>query len=63
MMLQVLLVLCLVSYSLLNHLHLGVTALANTIPDMRAMTSLSLASNSLGVEGVKIIAAVLPTCT
>jgi hypothetical protein len=40
-----------------------VIALANAIPDMRAMTSLSLASNSLGVEGFKIIAAILPKCT
>jgi hypothetical protein len=41
----------------------GVTALANAILGMRAMTSLSLASNSLGVEGATIIAAVLPKCT
>jgi hypothetical protein len=40
----------------------GVVALANGIKDM-SMTSLSLASNSLGVEGAKIIAAVLPKCT
>jgi hypothetical protein len=37
--------------------------IANDISDMGAMTSLSLASNSLGVEGAKIIAAVLPKCT
>jgi hypothetical protein len=37
--------------------------IANDISDMRAMTSLSLASNSLGVEGAKIIAAVFPKCT
>jgi hypothetical protein len=42
---------------------LGVTALANVIPDMRAMTSLNLASNRLRVEGAKIIAAFLPKCT
>jgi hypothetical protein len=42
---------------------LGVIALADAISDMRAMTSLNLASNSLGVEGAKIIAAVLPKCT
>jgi hypothetical protein len=33
------------------------------IVDNRAMTSLNLASNKLGVEGVKIIAACLPECT
>jgi hypothetical protein len=33
------------------------------IIDNRAMTSLSLASNYLGVAGAKIIAAVLPMCT
>jgi hypothetical protein len=31
--------------------------------DMGAMTSLNLASNSLGVEGAKIVAAFLPKCT
>jgi hypothetical protein len=41
----------------------GVIALANAINDNGAMTSLSLASNDLGVEGAKIIAAVLPMCT
>jgi hypothetical protein len=41
----------------------GIVAIANAIPDMRAMTSLNLASNSLGVEGAKIIAVVLPKCT
>jgi hypothetical protein len=42
----------------------GVIAIANAIPDMRAMTSLNLASNSrLGVEGAKIIAAFLRKCT
>jgi hypothetical protein len=40
---------------------LGIIAIANAIPDMGAMTSLSLASNGLGVEGAKLIAAVLPT--
>jgi hypothetical protein len=40
----------------------GVIALADVIPDMRAMTSLNLASNTLGVEGAKIIAACLPKC-
>jgi hypothetical protein len=33
------------------------------IVDNGAITSLSLASNGLGVEGAKIIAAVLPKCT
>jgi hypothetical protein len=33
------------------------------IVDNGAMTSLNLASNSLGVEGAKIIAAFLPKCT
>jgi hypothetical protein len=41
----------------------GIIALANAIPDMRAMTSLNLASNNLIAEGVKAIAAVLPKCT
>ena len=41
----------------------GVVAIADAIPDMGAMTSLNLASNSLGVEGAKIIAAFLPKCT
>jgi Ran GTPase-activating protein (RanGAP) involved in mRNA processing and transport len=33
------------------------------LPDNGAMTSLNLASNELGVEGAKIIAACLPKCT
>jgi hypothetical protein len=33
------------------------------ISDKRAITSLNLASNTLGVEGAKIIAACLPKCT
>jgi hypothetical protein len=37
--------------------------IANDISDMRAMTSLNLASNSLRFEGAKIIAAFLPKCT
>jgi hypothetical protein len=41
----------------------GVVALAGIIPGMGAMTSLNLASNSLGIEGAKIIAAFLPKCT
>jgi hypothetical protein len=41
----------------------GIIAIANAIPDMRAMTSLNLASNVLGVEGAKAIAACLPKCT
>jgi hypothetical protein len=41
----------------------GIIALANGIPDMRALTCLNLALNSLGVEGAKIIAACLPKCT
>jgi hypothetical protein len=41
----------------------GITALANAIPDMGAMTSLNLASINLRVEGAKIIAVVLPKCT
>jgi hypothetical protein len=41
----------------------GIIAFANAVPDMRAMTSLNLASNSLGIEGAKIIAAFLPKCT
>jgi hypothetical protein len=38
------------------------TMLAPEIVDNRAMTSLNLASNSLGIEGAKIIAAILPKC-
>jgi hypothetical protein len=41
----------------------GIIALANAIPDMRALTSLNLASNGFSVEVAKIIAAVLPGCT
>jgi hypothetical protein len=41
----------------------GVIALVDAIPDMRVMTSLNLASNGLGVEGAKLITAVLPMCT
>jgi hypothetical protein len=39
------------------------TILVPAISDNGAMTSLSLASNTLGIEGAKIIAAVLPKCT
>jgi hypothetical protein len=42
---------------------LGIITIANAIPDMGAMMSLNLASNKLGVEGAKIIAACLPECT
>ena len=41
----------------------GIIAIANAIPDMGAMMSLNLASNDLGVEGAKFIAAVLAKCT
>jgi hypothetical protein len=41
----------------------GIIALADAIKDMGAMTSLNLASNKLGVEGAKIIAACIPKCT
>jgi hypothetical protein len=37
--------------------------LAVGISDNGAMASLSLASNDLGVQGAKVIAAVLPKCT
>jgi hypothetical protein len=37
--------------------------LASELPDKGAMTSLDLASNKLGVEGAKIIAACIPKCT
>jgi hypothetical protein len=40
----------------------GIIAIANAIPDMGAMVSLNLASNDLGVEGAKFIAAVLAKC-
>jgi hypothetical protein len=45
------------------HIPAGIIALTGAIPDMGAMTSLNLASNKLGVEGAKIIAACLPKCT
>jgi hypothetical protein len=41
----------------------GIIALGNAIPDMRALTSLNLASNVLGVKDAKIIAACLSKCT
>jgi hypothetical protein len=41
----------------------GVIDLADAISDMGTMTGLSLASNGLGIEGAKIIAAILPKCT
>jgi hypothetical protein len=41
----------------------GIIAIADAIPDTGAMTSLNLASNELGLEGAKIIAACLPKCT
>jgi hypothetical protein len=40
-----------------------VTAFVPGLSDNRAMTSLNLTSNSLGVEGAKIVAAFLPKCT
>jgi hypothetical protein len=49
---------CLSSY-LLDCQCQGIIALANAIPDMRAMTSLNLASNSLSAEGAKIVAAAI----
>jgi hypothetical protein len=45
------------------YVYAGIIAVANAIKDMRAMTSLNLASNSLGTEGAKIVAAFLPKCT
>jgi hypothetical protein len=42
---------------------MGLIAIATAIKDMEALTSLNLASNIFGVEGAKIIAAVLPGCT
>jgi hypothetical protein len=45
------------------HIPAGIIALTGAIPDMGAMASLNLASNKLGVEGAKIIAACLPKCT
>jgi Ran GTPase-activating protein (RanGAP) involved in mRNA processing and transport len=41
----------------------GIIALADAIPSMGALTSLNLPKSGLGVEGAKIIAAVLPGCT
>jgi hypothetical protein len=41
----------------------GVIDIADAIPDMGAMMSLNLASNSLGIEEAKIIADILPKCT
>ena len=40
----------------------GIQAIATAIKDRGALASLNLASNSLGIEGAKIIAAVLPKC-
>jgi hypothetical protein len=40
-----------------------VQAFSVGLRDNGAMTSLNLASNELGVEGAKIIAAFLPKCT
>jgi hypothetical protein len=40
-----------------------VKAFTPGLSDNGAMTSLSLASNRLGVEGAKIIADILPMCT
>jgi Ran GTPase-activating protein (RanGAP) involved in mRNA processing and transport len=37
----------------------GITALANAIPNMRALLSLDISSNSLGVEGTKLLAKAL----
>ena len=34
----------------------GIIAIANAIPDMRALTSLNLSSNNLKVEGAEIVA-------
>ena len=63
MMLQVLLVLFLVSYPgssyLLDRPQLGVTALANAIPDMRAMSSVNLLKNSIGVEQARTLVIIL----
>jgi hypothetical protein len=42
-------------YYRVTKLH-GIIAIANAIPDMRAMTSLNLASNNLMAEGAKIVA-------
>jgi hypothetical protein len=63
MMLQVIQILFIAYSNSQLIVRLGVTALANVIPDMGAMMSLNLASNKLGVEGAKIIAAVLLGCT
>jgi hypothetical protein len=35
---------------------LGTIAIANAIPNMRALTSLNLSSNYLGIEGAKTVA-------
>jgi hypothetical protein len=63
MMFQVLLVLFLVSYPgssyLLDRPQLGVTALANAIPDMRAMSSVNLLKNKIGVDQAKALASIL----
>jgi hypothetical protein len=41
----------------------GIIAVADAISGDRALTSLNLAVNGLGVDGAEIIAAVLPGCT
>jgi hypothetical protein len=42
---------------------IGAIVIADAISNMGAIKSLNLASNELGVEGAKIIAACLPKCT
>jgi hypothetical protein len=46
-----------------HHWQTPLSSIANTYCSNGAMTSLNLASNILGVEGAKIIAAFLPKCT
>ena len=40
----------------------GVTAIANAIPTMGALTSLNLADNYIKAEGAKHVAAAIPEC-
>jgi hypothetical protein len=39
----------------------GITAIANAIPNMRALYSLDLSANRLGAEGAKVLAKMLKT--
>jgi hypothetical protein len=60
---------CMIVVVVWHHVHAHLTTGRSAVviycypQDNRAMTNLSLASTSLGVEGAQVIAAVLPKCT